>query len=307
MISSSATIKFSVEKNTIVKEENVLMKKDYMARLERAARWRLPPQEAEDVIADYRDIVSDPPRTEEQLRRDVGDPEQVIKLLVSPPRAYRIWQAAFGVMAFCILSLGFSGTAPGFPFWEMYFLRSWHNWRSPYGLPCNPFVAAALGAVTALVWFRWKGTKSERLSKTIPILMGVLTLWTGGLLLADALILRDPVGFSKVLGEVPALIGPSDRMTSLSNLIFGEALIWNAAAMAVLGTFALVRARTQDRRWAAVYVLAMAALMVPLLTLDMFGSIDPTYGFAENWYLPYLGQYTATFAVGLLGAGVALV
>lgn len=283
------------------------MKKDYMTRLERAARWRLPRQEAEDVIADYRDIVGDPPRPEEELRREVGDPEQVIKLLVSPPRAYRIWQAAFGVMAFCILTLGFSGTAPGFPFWELFFFRSWRDWRLPCAPPCNAFFIAALGAVTALVWFRWKGHKGERLPKAIPILLGVLSLWTGGILLVDWFAFRDPVSFSEALGKVPAIIGPRDRMVSLSSLIFGEALIWSAAAMAVLGTFALIRARTRDRRWSAVYVLAMAALLVPLLTLDMFGSMDPYFvEFAENWYLPYLGQYAATFIAGLLGAGVAL-
>ena len=285
------------------------MKKDYMTRLERAARWRLPPQEAEDVIADYRDIVSDPPRTEEELRRDVGDPEQVIKLLVSPPRAYRIWQAAFGVMAFCILTLGISGTLFGSPFWLMYFIP--HYWSSFFlssygGVPLNAFFLAALGGITALVWFRWKGHQGERLSKTIPIQMGVLTLWTGGLLLADALILRDPEGFSKALGEIPTLLGPNVSM-SLSVRLWDLALGYSAVAMAVLGTFALVRARTQDRRWAAVYVLAMAALMVPLQMLDMFGSMDPTYvEYVENWYLPYLGQYAATFVVGLLGAGVAL-
>ncbi len=54
-------------------------------------------------------------------------------------------------------------------------------------------------------------------------------------------------------------------------------------------------------------MLAMAALLVPLLTLDMFGRMDPTYSpFVENWYLPYLGQYAVTFLAGLLGAGVAL-
>ena len=39
------------------------MKKDYMTRLERAARWRLSREEAEDVIADYRDIVGMTPRS----------------------------------------------------------------------------------------------------------------------------------------------------------------------------------------------------------------------------------------------------
>ena len=283
------------------------MKKDYMTRLERAARWRLPPQEAEDVIADYRDIVSNPPRTEEELRREVGDPEQVIKLLVSPPRAYRTWQVVFGILAFCILSLGISGTLLGFPFWELYFLRGLSDWRFGYGeSPYNALIVAALGLVTALVWFRWKGYKSERFPKAILILVGVLTVWTGGILLADLLILRDPVGFSEALGEVPSFIGPN-LTVSLSVRIWNYVLAYSALAMALLGTFALVRARTQDRRWAAVYVLAMGALLVPLQILDMYGSMDPTYNpFVENWYLPYLGQHAATFVVGLLGAGVAL-
>ena len=47
------------------------MKKDYMTRLERAVRWRLPPQEAEDVIADYREIVGNPPRSEEELLKSM--------------------------------------------------------------------------------------------------------------------------------------------------------------------------------------------------------------------------------------------
>ena len=80
------------------------MKKDYMARLEQAARWRLPPEEAEDVIADYRDIVGSPPRSEEELHREVGDPEQVVRLLVQPPKAYYAWLAVFAALAACLLA-----------------------------------------------------------------------------------------------------------------------------------------------------------------------------------------------------------
>ena len=80
------------------------MKKDYMARLEQAARWRLPREEAEDVIADYRDIVGAPPRSEEELRREVGDPEQVVRLLVQPPKAYYAWLAVFAALAACLLA-----------------------------------------------------------------------------------------------------------------------------------------------------------------------------------------------------------
>ena len=133
------------------------MKKDYMARLERAARWRLPPQEAEDVIADDRDIVSDPPRTEEELRREVGDPEQVIKLLVSPPRAYYTWLAVFAALAFCLLA---AALAP-LPASPSFRLSLWYEWFSGYRLSdpefsilCFlPLFQLAAGMVLCLVWF----------------------------------------------------------------------------------------------------------------------------------------------------------
>ena len=68
------------------------MKKDYMTRLERWARWMLPRQEAEDVIADYRDIVAD-----EELFRELDTPQNVIKPLVQK-RPYYAWLAAFILM-----------------------------------------------------------------------------------------------------------------------------------------------------------------------------------------------------------------
>ena len=43
-----------------------MLKKDYMAGLEGWARWMLPRREADDVLGDYRDIVGDPPRSEER-------------------------------------------------------------------------------------------------------------------------------------------------------------------------------------------------------------------------------------------------
>lgn len=33
------------------------MKKDYFTQLTRAARWLLPPEEAREVLAEYRDIL----------------------------------------------------------------------------------------------------------------------------------------------------------------------------------------------------------------------------------------------------------
>lgn len=267
------------------------MKKNYMTRLERWARWMLPRQEAEDVIADYRDIVSDP-----ELLRGLGKPHSVVKPLAQP-RQYRVWLAVFVVMAACILTLGISPTAIGYPFWMAYF-TSWRHYHFA-------LVVALLGAVLALVWFRWQGFKSPKRSKAIPALLVVLTAWTGALVLVSWLAMRNPVGFSEALGEIHSFIGP-DRMVSLSITILTFSLTYSSVLMALLGTFALVRARTQDRRWAAVYILALAAMMVCLDALALFTYMGPLDDLIGNWYQFELVKYAAIYTVGLVGTGVAL-
>ena len=48
------------------------MRRDYLSRLSRAARWYLPPAEAAEVLEDYREIVAG--RSEEELRRGLDAP-----------------------------------------------------------------------------------------------------------------------------------------------------------------------------------------------------------------------------------------
>ncbi|MBD5098455.1 MAG: hypothetical protein HDT35_02705 [Clostridiales bacterium] len=272
------------------------MKKDYMARLERAARWRLPPQEAEDVIADYRDIVSDPPRTEEELRREVGDPEQVIKLLVSSPRAYRIWQAAFAVMAACILMLGISPTGIGYPIWRFFF-DVWTEY------PLGP-VLAVLGAATALVWFRRQDQKKERPPKAIRILLAVFLVYIGGILLFCLANTLDYEGFCAMLGTMEPLIGPKNAV-SRSMYLCELTMIYTCPLIALVGLLGLVKARTGDRRWAAVYVLALTAILTALLVLHLATSpIVPEI--AEDRAKRMLVRCSVTVVIGLIGSGVSL-
>ena len=180
------------------------MKKDYMTRLERAVRWRLPPQEAEDVIADYREIVGNPPRSEEELHREVGDPEQAVKLLTSPLNAYRVWLLVFGLMAACIL---IPGASPHGPFWWL-----WDAcFGGPYGGGWGIFhifshwgpILAGIGLVVSLVWFRRQGRKAERFPKAVKLWLAVLTVWLAVVFLIALLALRDPQGFLAMWGEVP--------------------------------------------------------------------------------------------------------
>jgi len=272
------------------------MKKDYMVRLERAARWRLPRQEAQDVISDYRDIVGDPPRPEEELLRDLGKPRDVIRPLVER-KAYRTWLAAFGVMAACILALGISPTGPGFPIWIAFF----HVW-SDY--PPGPILAVP-GLFMALVWFRWRGQKIGSLPRAIPILLAALLAYICAILLFCWANTQDHEGFSAMWGTMKPLIliGPNNAV-SKSMYLSKLAMIYTCPLLALVGVYGLVKARVGDRRWAAVYILALTAILAALLVLHLATSMNiPS---AEEGARLMLIRASVATAIGLAGTGVAL-
>ena len=271
-----------------------------MTRLERAARWRLPPQEAEDVIADYRDIVGDPPRPDEELRRDVGNPRDVVKPLTQP-RQYHVWLAVFAAMAACLLLPAvsplpfglcrlwydlFYSDIPGFYFYRLFLI---------------------VGPAISLIWFRpRKGEKKAPLPRAILITLAALlvliagvwwifwqiTLYPGGALASP--IFRLPITFWWPLGN-----------SLVSGNLVSFLLEWIAVPLAAVGMAGLVKARVRDRRWRAVYVLSLSALLLAFRVLSVLFSMDPTatleYLFTEA--MPTMIEITA---VGLLGTGVAL-
>lgn len=270
-----------------------MLKRDYLSRLGRAARWRLGAKEAEEVIADYREIVGGQPRTEAELARDLGRPLDAVKPLVDR-KAYRIWLAVFIALAGCILVLAISA-------WEY---RLWENlFDSPLHLGA---ALAAVGAATALVWSRRCGEKQGQLSKAIPVLLAVCLLFIACVMLFCWACVRDLDGFRAMWGEMPALLGPP-RMVSVSSEVFRYTLSCGPLPLALVGVFALVKVRMGDRRWAAVYVMALAAALVSLETLAVLSCMDYN---ATADALAALARQTgvnALFAaLGLVGTGVAL-
>lgn len=272
------------------------MKKDYMTRLERAARWRLPPREAEDVIADYREIVGDPPRPEEELLRDLGRPRDAIRPLAQK-KPYWTWLAVFLVMSACILAPGISPTAIGYPIWRTIF--------SPWNTnPPAPPIIAVLGAVTALMWFHWQGRKEARLPRAIPILLAVLLIWCGGVLLFCWTCARDFDGFLKMWGTIKPFIGPNESAPASLYLLV-EAMAYGSTAISLAGEVGLAKGRTCDRRWAAVYILALAAMLTSLLVVHSSQRMDLTFTLEELFRQLLLKNAVITL-IGLMGAGVAL-
>ena len=280
------------------------MKTDYMTRLERAARWRLPPKEADDVVADYREMVGDPPRPEEELLRDLGKPRDAVSPLVQP-RQYRIWLVVFLVSSLCILALGFSPTIIGYPIWRVLY-DPWNPWEPSF--PGSPYIVAVLGAVTALVWFHWQGRKTARLPQAIPILLAILLAWCGGVMLYCWAFSRDFGGFLDAWGTMPALLGPNaGKLISVSLYLPQNFMVYGSALLSLAGVVWLVKARTGDRRWAAAYILALAAILTSLLCVHRIQNMDIDLIFApEVFFRQLLYQCSVITAVGMIGAGVAL-
>ena len=181
-----------------------------MTRLTRWARWMLPPKEARDVIADYRDIVDDP-----ELFQNLSRPRKAVRSLAQT-KPYRIWLAVFIALSACILIPGVSPLPGMWAFWtHCFYLRY-------FGIHIGSALAF-LGMAGALVWFRWKGYKEARLPRAIPVLLVLLLAWTGAVLLVNWLWMRDPLSFSEMWGETPLYalfglvrIGPPDYTVSRS-------------------------------------------------------------------------------------------
>ena len=294
-----------------------------MTRLERAARWRLPRQEAEDVIADYRDIVGNPPRTDEELRREVGDPEQVVKLLISPPKAYYTWLAVFAALAFCLLSAALA-PQPVSPTFHLFFWYQWgagYHWGDPEFtvLSVLPILQLIAGTALCLVWFlRRREAVSHPRSKWMLLCALLLVVVMAYAWSVVWRISASPEQYLTIWEEDTTVIGEgigsaytgkhSPGLVSMSGwLEYGC-----CALSGVVGTVALVKARTRDRRWAAVFVLALTAAVLSLAVLAMlanFSDLIPYHegcAYYDGWLTPYLPQFAAITAVGLIGSGVAL-
>lgn len=163
----------------------------------------------------------------------------------------------------------------------------------------------------ALVWFRWKGGgKRGRLSPAVPALLAAAGVWSAAVLAADCFWMRDPIAFSEMWGQMPLYflgvrIGPSGYMVSRSFHILLGALEWGGFAMALLSVFALVKARTQDRRWAAVYILALTAVLLSAESLALVSNMEISESGFE-WLAPTLRVWIVYAGAGFVGAGATL-
>lgn len=256
------------------------MKKSYMDRLARWALWRLPRQEAENVIADYQDIVNHSSGSEEDLIRRLGKPQDVIELLTDS-RPYTIWLGVFLLLSLCALAPCFSSEDSAL--WVRHF-------------ELIAFILSILGTLGVLLWFRRHGKKEQQLPKALPAVLAVLIAGCGGVIFFDWLWMHDTEAYIRVSDLLEPYIG---NLTSIITTSFRFCSI--AAALA--GVWGLVKARTGDRRWISVYIMALAAVLVMMATLILMRTLS---SIGDGWYRPFLWRYILIFIAGLMGTGIAL-
>ncbi|EOS63404.1 hypothetical protein C816_03177 [Oscillibacter sp. 1-3] len=274
-----------------------MMERDYLSRMSRAARWCLPPAEAAEVLEDYREIAEG--RSEEALRRDLGSPWEAARQLAQT-RAYRRWVAVFAVLAACVLLpavLPVLSVLSGMAIFRFQaYGVDWLWWFPGLCDTIAPFRSGffVTGTALALVWFRRGSGEGRR--RTLPkgavlllvfLLIGIAFQW-----LVAWIILAEP---AEILEAMTYQIADAMRLTMTLDMF----------VMGAIGMFALVQARMTDRRWRAVYILALAGCILGLSIYALWSSMDVSFGSA-GWQARILLQYVAITALGLVGTGVSL-
>lgn len=270
------------------------MEKNYMTQLSKWARWMLSWQEAEDVIADYHDIVGVPPRPEADLLRDLGRPRDVVKPLAQP-RQYRVWLAAFVFMTACILALVTDPWFVPLTFWVLFL-----PFRRIDIFFC--YFLSVLGIIAALLWFRRQGRKAKCLPKAIPILLAVFLVFIAVVVLFYGIAFRNPDAIYSIWNKTLAAWFPDGDPFTLPAYI----TTYSCPLFVLIGVYSLIKARTGDRRWAAVYVLAMAVVLILRLILGWVHSMDLEITSYEAQYQLLMLRCAVTAAAGLISTGVAL-
>ena len=252
------------------------MRRDYLSRLSRAARWYLPPAEAAEVLEDYREIVAG--RSEEELRRDLGTPRAAIKQLAQP-KIYRKWLAVFGVLAACLAL-------------PMAMARNEIYWSPVINTAYMIFLS--LGGALSLNCFRRNRNQGKRLPRGIVPLLALLLAGMAGVWFLVGLVLTESWELLNWLASAAGLGWTIHLLLRLMIL-----------AMALIALCALVKSRLDDSRWCAVYILGLSGVILGLSFYLLMTSMNFD-GFVPGWWRPHVIQYIVITLLGLLETGVSL-
>lgn len=228
-----------------------MTKSEYIGHFSQNAKWKLSYQEAEEVIEDYEGFFSQSGRDEHDICLELGNPTAAVKAL-SSRMSYGYWLTIFSIQAIALFVPYFILLASNPP---LSFILS-HPDVNPHII----LTLAGFGVMVSLVFFRpQKKYLDKKIPKTIFFSLVVLFLF------AFILGILVTVFFYQLYdtNTIPfySLLLPS--ILFLSGTLFTAAGIWS-----------LIKSRICDRRWRAVYILALTLLLITISIFDLLTSLD---------------------------------
>ena len=263
-----------------MRKQRPMTRARYMSRLSRSARWRLPPLEANEVIADYQELVDEEERDEKTLVQELGSPDQAVRLLTDAG-AYRRWLWVFGILAFGLfLCAKWCFTARG---WARRFLWWDQMWF--------PVLVMAVGLVLSLAWFRRNGQKNGPLSKWLALSLAAALAFGAG-----------TIAYTCHCFDLEVMEQISLRQAHL----LAGLISYGGTACALVSLLGLILARCRDRRWLALYVSALTAAAICGFVIFNLRSMNLDYPSHDMLQTYFLSRLIPIGAAGLVGTGVAL-
>jgi hypothetical protein len=209
----------------------------YLKKLSRTARWYLPRQEASEVIADYKTMLSERTEPGGDLVRELGKPSQAVRLL-REKRAYARWVTAFILMALCLLAS------------EVWLLTA--RFPRPTSWIAMPLV---IGLIAVILWFRRDFSVKEAVPRgLLPAVFALVVILAVVLLILWCL----------------AQNLPTDHIGSIARPV----LLIAGVVAGILALWGLIQARVTDPRWMVLYVFGFMVLMVCALLMAELISMD---------------------------------
>lgn len=273
-----------------------MKRKNYLARLCRAARWRLPPEEAAEMISDYTELTAG--RSDEELILDFGKPKDAVDKvrILYAPRELNSWRIVFGVLCFLLLL-----------FYKQMMIAIPHL-VIPYADIYLLFLPAV---ILPNVWFLWKrkkhNLKSQPFPRALPVCIGfilitmiVFTFYTYHVF-NNYPILEIQTDSSSILSTFSPIIKNS--------ILFIEIFVYIALAVAF---YALIKARMYDRRWRALYILCISAVAFFLiyyffLYYHFFGHANYQVDISQAVFYQFLFAESPAVLIGIISTYIALI
>ena len=269
------------------KKARPLTREQYLKKFSRAVRWRLMPQESEEAISDYRELIFQEERDESKLVEELGEPVQAAHLLTDV-KAYRRWLAVFAVLAFGVFLVArwcFTGrTHFDYVFGKRQY---WY-----------PVWVLIVGMALSLYWFRRYGQRKGRLSRRL-ILALTLVLAAGALIMGWTWYVTGPEFLERLAAE------PNNASLSRLAWTLRDLLTYGGTVCAIVAFAGLVLAKCCDRRWLAVYILGLTVAALCVIVVFWLRSMSLDWGANElrDYFFP---RMIPVGIVGLIGTGVAL-